>query len=120
MDVDIEGEKSSNAAPSEVQQNPTAANPSAEAYVGGYGIDICFEASKLPLDVAIFNSARAAGGNDKIRKYLQAVLVIGGTARIPGMTHALESRLVLHIFFTRAKACPCDAFAHRFTAGYKL
>lgn len=57
-------------------------------------IDVPFEASKLPLDVAIFNSARAAGGDDKIRKYLQAVLVIGGTASIPGMNHALESRLV--------------------------
>lgn len=57
------------------------------------GIDVCFEASKLPLDVAIFNSARASGGDDKIRKHLQAVLVIGGSALIPGMAHALESRL---------------------------
>jgi len=65
-------------------------------------IDIPFEASKLPLDVAIFNSARAAGGDDKIRKYLQAVLVIGGTALIPGMAHALESRLAfLCVFFKR-------------------
>ncbi|KAJ7091416.1 hypothetical protein B0H15DRAFT_836015 [Mycena belliarum] len=62
-------------------------------HAGGFGIDVCFEASKLPLDVAIFNSARAAGGDDKIRKYLQAVLVIGGTANIPGMAHGLESRL---------------------------
>ncbi|KAF8519013.1 hypothetical protein BU17DRAFT_76035 [Hysterangium stoloniferum] len=62
-------------------------------YPGGFGIDVAFEAGKLPLDVAIFNSARAAGGDDKIRKYLQAVLVIGGTALIPGMAHALESRL---------------------------
>ncbi|KZT69246.1 actin-like ATPase domain-containing protein [Daedalea quercina L-15889] len=62
-------------------------------YPGGYTIDVCFEASKLPLDVAIFNSARAAGGDEKIRKYLQAVLVIGGTALVPGMAHALESRL---------------------------
>ncbi|KAJ6591498.1 hypothetical protein DFH09DRAFT_1259152 [Mycena vulgaris] len=60
---------------------------------GGFGIDVCFEASKLPLDVAIFNSARAAGGDEKIRKYLQAVLVIGGSANIPGMAHGLESRL---------------------------
>jgi len=56
-------------------------------------IDLLLEASKLPLDVAIFNSARAACGDDKIRKYLQAVLVVGGTALIPGMGHALESRL---------------------------
>ncbi|KAI0038351.1 actin-like ATPase domain-containing protein [Auriscalpium vulgare] len=58
-----------------------------------YDIDIAFEASKLPMDVAIFNSTRAAGGDEKIRKYLQAVLVIGGTALVPGMEHALESRL---------------------------
>ncbi|KAJ7116062.1 hypothetical protein C8R44DRAFT_794050 [Mycena epipterygia] len=62
-------------------------------HAGGFGIDVCFEASKLPLDVAIFNSARAAGGDEKIRKYLQAVLVIGGTANIPGISHGLESRL---------------------------
>jgi len=76
------------------QQNPEAKTPpTATIYPGGFSIDVCFEASKLPLDVAIFNSARAAGGDDKIRKYLQAVLVIGGTAHIPGMGHALESRL---------------------------
>ncbi|KAJ6581573.1 hypothetical protein B0H19DRAFT_1115890 [Mycena capillaripes] len=68
-------------------------SPVPTKHAGGYGIDVCFEASKLPLDVAIFNSARAAGGDEKIRKYLQAVLVIGGTANIPGMAHGLESRL---------------------------
>ncbi|KAF8074975.1 hypothetical protein FPV67DRAFT_1575252 [Lyophyllum atratum] len=77
--------------------NATTANAgtgqTTPAYPGGFSIDVPFEASKLPLDVAIFNSARAAGGDDKIRKYLQAVLVIGGTAHIPGMSHALESRL---------------------------
>lgn len=70
-------------------QQPTPQQPT---YPGGHAIDVCFEASKLPLDVAIFNSARAAGGDEKIRKYLQAVLVIGGSALIPGMAHALESR----------------------------
>jgi actin-related protein 8 len=66
--------------------------PAQPEYPGGFAIDVCFEASKLPLDVAIFNSVRAAGGDDKIRKYLQAVLVVGGTARMAGMAHALESR----------------------------
>ena len=60
-----------------------------------FNLDIAFEASKLPIDVAIFNSARAAGGDEKIRKYLQAVLVVGGTALIPGISHALESRCAL-------------------------
>ncbi|EKM50060.1 uncharacterized protein PHACADRAFT_264564 [Phanerochaete carnosa HHB-10118-sp] len=75
------------------QQQAAAGTPAAATYPGGYTIDVCFEASKLPLDVAIFNSARAAGGDEKIRKYLQAVLVVGGCALVPGMGHALESRL---------------------------
>ncbi|EMD39130.1 hypothetical protein CERSUDRAFT_112814 [Gelatoporia subvermispora B] len=74
-----------------VDEQPSAAP--APTFPGGYPIDVCFEASKLPLDVAIFNSARAAGGDEKIRKYLRAVLVVGGTALVPGMAHALESRL---------------------------
>lgn len=78
-----------------LQNSQLASQLQVSTYPGGYSIDVCFEASKLPLDVAIFNSARAAGGDDKIRKYLQAVLVIGGTALIPGMAHALESRLGL-------------------------
>ncbi|TFK29712.1 nucleus protein [Coprinopsis marcescibilis] len=70
---------------------PVSKTPSTE--ISSKKIDVLFEASKLPLDVAIFNSARAAGGDEKIRKYLQQVLVIGGAALIPGMSHALESRL---------------------------
>jgi actin-related protein 8 len=79
-------------APSQLTQRQPLANE--VSYLNGVSIDVCFEASKLPLDVAIFNSARAAGGDEKIRKYLQAVLVIGGTALLPGMAHALESRSV--------------------------
>ena len=75
---------------SQPQSTPQPVNQ--PLFLGGLPIDVVFEASKLPLEVAIFNSARAAGGDEKIRKYLQAVLVIGGTARVKGMAHALESR----------------------------
>jgi len=78
-------------------QPPEIVHPSYDptfGYPGGYPLDLEFEASKLPLDVAVFNSTRACGGGDeKIRKYLQAVLVVGGTSLMPGMAHALESRL---------------------------
>ncbi|OCH96264.1 actin-like ATPase domain-containing protein [Obba rivulosa] len=87
---------SANPSPASVVGAPEPAPAStvpAPTFPGGYAIDVCFEASKLPLDVAIFNSARAAGGDEKIRKYLQAVLVVGGAALVPGMAHALESRL---------------------------
>ena len=56
-------------------------------------VDIRFEASKLPLDVAIFNSVRAAGV-EKIKRFLQSVLLVGGSSLVPGMVHALESRYV--------------------------
>lgn len=88
--LDVESDEK--APPGAGSPPPGAKSPAASGYPGGFAIDVCFEASKLPLDVAIFNSARAAGGDDKIRKYLQAVLVIGGTALIPGIAHALESR----------------------------
>jgi actin-related protein 8 len=73
--------------------------PSSDKQQGLSAIDACFEASKLPLDVAIFNSARAQDSDDKIRKYLQSVLVVGGTSLIPGMAHALESRCVMFLLF---------------------
>jgi len=52
----------------------------------------CIRIPAVGVDVAIFNSVRATG-NDKIKKFLQTVLVVGGTALIPGAVHALESRL---------------------------
>ncbi|KAF8906229.1 actin-related protein [Gymnopilus junonius] len=91
--VDIDEENKPNVSQPPPVSQAVQNQPSVPTYPGGYAIDVNFEASKLPLDVAIFNSARAAGGDEKIRKYLQAVLVIGGTALIPGMAHALESRL---------------------------
>ena len=89
--IDIEDEGRSTAPHPEPPSQAVQVQPNQQSQAA-LDIDICFEASKLPLDVAIFNSARAAGGDEKIRKYLQAVLVIGGSALIPGMSHALESR----------------------------
>lgn len=94
VDVDLEENKSAAQQGSPSKPARQSSSDPGLASPGGFGIDVCFEASKLPLDVAIFNSARASGGDEKIRKYLQAVLVIGGTARISGMAHALESRYV--------------------------
>ncbi|KAL5633045.1 hypothetical protein ACGC1H_003515 [Rhizoctonia solani] len=83
-DATIKPPKSKTAAP--VTVPPIATPASAQ-------IDVRWEASKLPLDVAIFNSTRAAGGVDRIKKFLQVVVIAGGTSMIPGMVHALESRL---------------------------
>ena len=57
-------------------------------------VDIPFEAGKLPLDVAIFHSVRAVGSDERIKKYLGAIMLIGGSSLIPGIDSALSSRLV--------------------------
>ena len=100
--IDVDDDTKPVIAPAPSVPAPAQPQPQ-QTYPGGFAIDVCFEASKLPLDVAIFNSARAAGGDEKIRKYLQAVLVIGGTAMLPGMPHALESRYVLPVLRLRAR-----------------
>ncbi|EJU03637.1 actin-like ATPase domain-containing protein [Dacryopinax primogenitus] len=55
--------------------------------------DIAFEASKIPLDIAIFNSTRAASHVEKSRKFLQSVLLVGGVALTQSIIPQLESRL---------------------------
>ncbi len=102
MQMDIDNKDANGSSTSQQQPisvSPDMPEPTSEP-TDPYGVDVFFEASKLPLDVAIFNSARAAGGDDKIRKYLQAVLVIGGTALVPGMAHALESRYTISVIVT--------------------
>ena len=89
MDVDDDS-KGLNAR--QITPRPSQAQTPVPTQPNGFSIDVCFEASKLPLDIAIFNSVRATGGEEKIRKYLQAVLVVGGTALTQGIVHALESR----------------------------
>ncbi|KAF8659821.1 hypothetical protein AX16_001706 [Volvariella volvacea WC 439] len=91
MDI-IEAEEDKNSASRQTLPAKSQAAQTLASYPGGLPIDVNFEASKLPLDVAIFNSTRAAG-DDKIRKYLQAVLVVGGVAHTQGMAMALETRL---------------------------
>lgn len=63
-------------------------------YPGGVRYDIRREASKLPLDKAIFNSVRASGPIERMKRLFQVVLVVGGSALTPGMLQALESRCV--------------------------
>jgi len=88
MDVDDDSK-----ALKQITPRPSQAQTPVPTPPNGFSFDVCFEASKLPLDIAIYNSTRATGGEEKIRKYLQAVLVVGGTALTQGIVHALESRL---------------------------
>ncbi|PWN51830.1 actin-like ATPase domain-containing protein [Violaceomyces palustris] len=65
--------------------------------------DVAFEASKTPLDLAIWNSLQAGlatGGvsaEDRLRKMSHNILCVGGTALIPGLSSALEARLDVYL-----------------------
>ena len=77
---------------------PTPALPTVRKTESTPSLDVRFEASKVPLDLAIFHSIQAsttgagAGGPDRLKKMLSCILVVGGTALTPGMLGALDSR----------------------------
>jgi actin-related protein 8 len=79
---------------------PAPALPTARNTESAPPLDTRFEASKIPLDLAIFHSIQAsttgagagAGGPDRLKKMLSCILVVGGTALTPGMLGALDSR----------------------------
>jgi actin-related protein 8 len=64
-------------------------------------IDVPWEASKVPLDFAVWNSIQASISNlgsagtseERIRKMTSNIICTGGTALIPGIGIALEARL---------------------------
>ena len=63
------------------------------------GIDVRWESSKTPLDVAVWASIvggthgmSAIGTEERIKKMSQNVLCVGGSALVPGVGAALEAR----------------------------
>jgi hypothetical protein len=74
--------------------------PEGTTFPGELPIDVPFEASKLPLDVAVFNSARGASENalaPLVAKFLENVLLVGGGSLVPGLAHMLQQRCVLFV-----------------------
>ena len=57
-------------------------------------VDHELESGKLPLDVAVYESITQAGGDDKVKRVISNILVIGGVANMQGTGMALQSRYV--------------------------
>lgn len=77
------------------QESPPLVLPDGVVFPGGHPIDVPFESSKLPLDVAIFNSARGAQENavaPVVSKFLENVLLVGGGSMVPGLPTFLQQR----------------------------
>lgn len=68
-------------------------------------INVPWEASKVPLDVAIWNSLLATSkGNfsanvaqERVKRFASNIVCFGGTALIPGLAGAIEARLNNHL-----------------------
>jgi len=97
------------------QSATPAPGPAAPVTPAGPMLDIPREASKMPLDIAVWASIVASGssaggqltnvgintvggaaGEDRIKKMSANVIVTGGTAQIPGLGVALEVRINQH------------------------
>jgi actin-related protein 8 len=63
-------------------------------------IDVQWEAAKVPLDVAVWNSIRAAvqpqmttsAQEERVKRMSNNIICIGGTAQLPGLGSVLEAR----------------------------
>ncbi|BGP49325.1 Actin-like protein arp8 [Rhodotorula kratochvilovae] len=72
---------------------PPAATPAPAAAPAGT-VDIAYESSKLPLDVAVVESLLAAGPTeDRMKKVAANLLIVGGTGGIHNIGFAVQSRV---------------------------
>ncbi|GAA6010789.1 hypothetical protein JCM10207_005843 [Rhodosporidiobolus poonsookiae] len=68
--------------------------PSTQAAASASSIDVRYEASKLPLDVAVVESILAAGpAEERLKKVAANLLIVGGTGGIHNVGFAVESRV---------------------------
>lgn len=76
-------------------ESPPLVLPEGVTFPAGLPIDVPFETSKLPLDVAVFNSARGAAENapaSVVSKFLETVLLVGGGSLVRGLAEILQQR----------------------------
>jgi actin-related protein 8 len=57
--------------------------------------DIVAEAAKVPLEVAICNSLLSLPSEGKVKAMTNSLLLVGGTASLPALGYALQSRFVI-------------------------
>jgi hypothetical protein len=55
-------------------------------------VDVPVESSKIPLDVAVMTSLSTAQTEERVKKLVSGLLLVGGTSLIPGAGWAVQSR----------------------------
>lgn len=71
---------------------PASETPAPPRATSSSHIDIAWESSKIPLDVAVVESIMAIGSDDKSKRIGQSILVVGGCGNIHNIGFALQSR----------------------------
>lgn len=56
------------------------------------GFDILEESGKVPLDVGIVNTLMSCGTEERVRRMAGSLLLVGGTAGLPALGYAIQSR----------------------------
>lgn len=58
----------------------------------GPAVDYVGESSKLPLDVAVMESLAQCGSEDRLKRVITNILLVGGLSNMQGVGFALQSR----------------------------
>lgn len=78
------------AAPAGNVQEPS--NGEATEEEAGPALDYVTESSKLPLDVAVMESLAQCGSEDRLKRVITNILLVGGLSNMQGVGFALQSR----------------------------
>lgn len=68
------------------------ANGDEEEEDAGPAVDHVGESSKLPLDVAVMESLSQCGSDDRLKRVITNILLVGGLSNMQGVGFALQSR----------------------------
>lgn len=92
-------EELNGASPAPGQQTATTAAKAQEQANGdeeeedtGPSIDYVAESSKLPLEIAVLESLAQCGSEDRLKRVITNILLVGGLGNMQGVGFALQSR----------------------------
>lgn len=99
VDTKPSAEDLNGASPAPAQQGGSAAPKTQEQANGdedeeesGPTIDYVAESSKLPLEIAVLESLAQCGSEDRLKRIITNILLVGGLGNMQGVGFALQSR----------------------------
>ena len=88
--------------------SPKPAIPTSSDYPDKF---VELNAGKIPLDIAIVESLSSAGLEDRVKRFASSIIIVGGGAKMHGMSWALQSRQVYFHNSQRLLTCSLESEA---------